>query len=162
MAVGVPWTDIWMAYGTWAGVAASCIATFLVIFSLTYTATALRAQKKSADVEAMLTIWERLDHHWGRLRLAKGADAQSFEFGQLISYYEVACSLFRYQAFSTTASIILGEHLRDVLQQMANDDSFKEMFAALKSHEDNYEQIRWFQVHGQQLITQQKRARARM
>jgi hypothetical protein len=92
----------------------------------------------------MLLIWERLDQHWCRYRKAKSAESRRFEFGQLISYYEIACSLFQKKALSTLAAKPLGEHLRDILPQMQNVPEFKKLFDELQSHDHTFENIRWF------------------
>ena len=39
---------------------------------------------------------------------------------------------------------MLEEHLRDTLPQMQDDPEFKKLFDELQSHDDTFENIRWF------------------
>jgi len=98
----------------------------------------------SADMQTVLTIWERLDHHWCRFLAAKEKDAKAFEFGQLSGYYELACGLFRDEILTTEASRTLREHLRDILPKMKAHPDFVARFDALRSEPDTFENINWF------------------
>jgi hypothetical protein len=104
---------------------------------------AIGAQNTSNDIASVLVIWERLDQHWVRFRSATD-EAKRFEFGQLISYYEMACSLFRDKVFTTRASRTLHEHLHEILPVMQADATFKALFENLRTDESTFENIVWF------------------
>jgi hypothetical protein len=138
------WADKLSAWSTLAGAVAAFLAAYFVVINIRQATISLKAQKTANDIQTMLLIWERLDQHWCRYRKAKSAESRRFEFGQLISYYEIACSLFQKKALSTLAAKPLGEHLRDILPQMQNVPEFKKLFDELQSHDHTFENIRWF------------------
>jgi hypothetical protein len=126
---------------------AAIAAAGFVAVSIRQATNSLVAQRVNSDLGSVLVIWERLDVHWCRFR-ESSSDGTKFEFGQLISYYELACGLFRHRIFSTKASETLREHLRDVLNQMNADDGFKRLFQDLATHPDTFAHIKWFVDHG--------------
>lgn len=132
------WADQLSAWSTFGGVV-------FVVISLYIAVSTLKSQKESNDIHIVLSIWERLDHHWARFKKTTDcSEQQSFEFGQLISYYEISCSLFRDGILTTKASRTLGEHLRDILPDLQKNDTFARLFTDIQSHDDNYSNIRWF------------------
>lgn len=140
----ITWVDQLQA---WTSLGSTLIALGVagfVVLQLKQAASALRAQNVSRDIASVLAIWERLDVHWVRFRTADREEKRRFEFGQLISYYEMACSLFRDEVFSTRASRTLHEHLSEILPNMQRDVSFKTLFEALVTDENTFENIRWF------------------
>ncbi len=137
------WADQLSALASAGSVLVAGAATWLIILQLRQASAALRAQNASSDIASVLIIWERLDRHWMRFRSAADCEKR-FEFGQLISYYELACSLFRDGVFSTRATRTLHEHLHEILPVMQNDPAFKALFDALRTDETTYENIRWF------------------
>jgi hypothetical protein len=145
------WAEQLSAFSSVVAAIIALLSAMLVIKSLQQTTKALRAQRASSDIQTMLAIWERLDQHWTRFRKAKRADEQ-FEFGQLTSYYEIACGLFRRRELSTTASESLGEHLRDILPLMQGHPPFSQLFDQLTSKDHTYANIRWFVENGEKLI----------
>lgn len=148
---GESWTNIL------SSIAGVCGA-FFGIIALFQTAKALRAQNLSSDVQTVLTIWQRIDEHWVRLRsVDDNTDAVRFEFGQLVSLYEVACGLFRQGALVTGASETLGEHLRDVLKMINTNEQYSALAEDLKTHPDNYANITWFMSDGYRKVAPEKR-----
>jgi len=138
------WTDqiqAWMSVGS---LLLALIAAYYVIVQLRYAASALRAQNTSNDIASVLIVWERLDQHWVRFRSARTEETKRFEFGQLISYYEMACSLFRDRVFTTRATRTLHEHLLEILPAMQADQNFKALFENLRTDERTFENIAWF------------------
>jgi hypothetical protein len=138
----------------YASAVSALIALFAAIFivkSARQATSSLVAQRISSDVETVLSLWERLDHHWCRFRISDG-DNKPFEFGQLIGYYELACSLFRTGTLSTDASRTLYEHLRDILPSMKANEDFSKLFDELRSNSDTYDNIRWFEQRGHSLL----------
>ena len=95
-------------------------------------------------MQTVLTLWDRLDHHWCRFLQAKDAQSQTFEFGQLSSYYEMACGLFRDGILTTKASRTLREHLNEILPRMQDNADFAARFDALRSNANTFENIIWF------------------
>jgi hypothetical protein len=138
------WADKLSAWSTLAGAVAAFLAAYFVVINIRKATDSIKAQRIASDIQTMLLIWERLDQHWCRYRKVRSADSKRFEFGQLISYYEIACSLFRGKALSTTAAKSLGEHLRDILPQMEDAPEFNKLFDELQSHDHTFENIRWF------------------
>jgi hypothetical protein len=106
--------------------------------------TALKSQNLSNDLQTVLTIWERLDHHWCRFLTARDDRSQAFEFGQLSGYYELACGLFRNGALTTEASRTLREHLAEILPRMQRNADFAERFESLRSEPSTFANIDWF------------------
>lgn len=149
------WAEIWSAYSQWAGAAFGAISAFLVLGSLVYTAKTFNAQKLSTDAQSMLAVWAKLDEHWVRFQAAND-NKHRFEFGQLISTYEIACALFRNDVFTTASAVILAEHLRDVLGLMKTNDHFKGLFESLKTQDHTYEHIFWFIEFGPKKIEKLK------
>lgn len=143
------WAEISSANGQWFGAIISLVSATFVILSLIYAARALKAQKLASDVQSMLAIWTKLDDHWAQFQKLKDDDNRSFEFGQLISYYEIACSFFKNDVFTTYAAVTLGEHLRDVIPMMQKNEYFKKLYDQLKTRDDTYENIVWFDMNGQ-------------
>lgn len=127
-----------------AALVVSFISAALVIFTIKQAAKALQSQLATSDVQTVLSIWERLDHHWVRFRAAEGDEERRFEFGQLVSYYEMSCSLFRSNTLSTSAAVSLEEHLDEILPAMRKHESFEALFEQLKSREETFENIHWF------------------
>ena len=123
---------------------AAFLAAYFVVINIRQAAKSLMAQRVSNDVQTMLLIWERLDQHWTRYRKSNSEEDKTFEGGQLLSYYEISCNLFRKKVFSTETTQIFGEHLRDTLSQMQDDPEFKKLFDELQSHDGTFESIRWF------------------
>jgi len=138
------WADAIQACMSVASLFVTAGAAYLVVQQLNYAGLALRAQKTSSDIASVLIVWERLDQHWVRFRSAKTDEAKRFEFGQLISYYEMACSLFRDKVFTTRATRTLHEHLHEILPVMRADATFKELFDDLRTDESTFENIVWF------------------
>lgn len=133
---GADWPD-----AVSAGV--TVISAPLALWALFQGKSALRAQNASTDIQTVLTLWERLDTHWQRFRAAE-AKEQQFEFGQLISYYEIACQLFRSGVLKTEAARTLEEHLDEILPRMQKHSQFCKLFEELKSDEETFADIRWF------------------
>lgn len=131
------WTDQVQA---WVAIA----ALLFVAFGILQASKSLKSQNKSTDIATVLAIWERLDTHWMRFLAARTKGKKKFEFGQLIGYYEMACSLFRDEVFTTEAARTLHEHLYEILPLMKADLTFKELFEELKSAETTFEHIEWF------------------
>ena len=146
------WAEVYSVYGQWAGVVVAVISAIFVVWGLFYAAGTLKAQKLSTDVQNMLTVWAKLDEHWVRFQAVTDEKTRAFEFGQLISYYEIACALFKNNVFTTSAAVTLGEHLRDVIPIMQTNDHFKNLYAALQTRNDTYENIKWFEVSGAEKI----------
>jgi hypothetical protein len=139
---------------TWADKVQACVAILsllasigsaaFVVLSLRQTAHAIRSQNTSSDVNSVLTLWERLDHHWVRFKAASDEKAIKFEFGQLIGYYEMSCAWFNKKAFSTSASEMLFNHLKDVLRVMKENEKFSSLFKSLVSDGETYKEINQF------------------
>ena len=115
-----------------------------VLVALYQTAKALKAQAAASDLQTVLNLWERFDALWIRFRAAQSDPQKEFEFGQLTSYYELACGLFRDDILSTDAARTLKEHLRDILPAMFAHPDFAQRFKRLSSRPDTYENIKWF------------------
>lgn len=137
------WTDKLEAWSTLAGALISLVSAILIILSIRQASVALRAQNRSSDTATVISVFERLDLHWIRYKEAKDESAKAFEFGQLTSYYELSCRLFRDRVFQTSAALTLYEHLHDVLTAMQLDADFKRRFDVLRSRPDTFENIRW-------------------
>jgi hypothetical protein len=95
-------------------------------------------------MQTVLTLWERLDHHWCRFLSAENEQARSFEFGQLSGYYELACGLFRDGILTTKAARTLREHLAEILPRMQANSDFAQRFNSLRSEPRTFENIEWF------------------
>lgn len=132
------WTDVTQAV---ASVISAGAAVFVFV-SIRQAARSISDQNEASDTATVLSIWEKLDEHWCRFRLAS-EDDKKFEFGQLISYYEMSCGLFRDGVFKAKAAITLYEHLFEILPDMRGNDSFKAMFDDLKSTPETFENIDW-------------------
>ncbi|HUE79762.1 MAG TPA: hypothetical protein VMN38_09035 [Sphingomicrobium sp.] len=128
----------------------------LAVLALFQTRKALQAQAVGNDLQTILSLWEKIDAHWNRFRLATTDPDRNFEFGQLAGYYELACGLFKDGILSTKATRTLEEHLDEILPRMLAHRDFKTRFDALKSSETTFENITWF--CGPRL--EEKRARA--
>ena len=137
MISGVSWADAVVAIAT------AISAPFLVV-GIWQSRTALLAQNISFDMQTVLNLWERLDHHWCRFLQAKGESEKQFEFGQLSGYYELACGLFRDDVLTTKAARTLREHLRDILPKMKAHPDFAARFESLRSDPQTFENIGWF------------------
>lgn len=137
------WTDKAQALAAIGSLFVAAISIVFVIASLRQASKALLSQNKSTDVASVIAIFQILDAHWCRFKSATGDSNQSFEFGQLISYYELSCRLFRDRVFQTKAATTLYEHLHDVLTLMQSNSEFKRRFEDLRTQEDNYENIFW-------------------
>jgi hypothetical protein len=138
------WIDQLQALTSFGSFLVAIVAAWFVVLQLRHAASALRAQNTSRDMASVLSIWERLDEHWVRFRSADTEEAKRFEFGQLVSYYEMACSMFRDRVFTTRASRTLHEHLHEILPAMQRDPTFMILFEALSTDESTFENIRWF------------------
>jgi hypothetical protein len=138
------WAEHIQAWASVGSLVVAIVAASFVVIQLRYAASALRAQNTSSDIGSVLLIWERLDQHWVRFREASSDAEKRFEFGQLISYYEMACSLFRDRVFTTRATRTLHEHLHEILPAMQRDQSFRALFDALRTDEHTFENITWF------------------
>lgn len=130
----VSWSDQAQAYS-------AIISVPFLVAGVFYASWTFLAQKRATDVSNVLAVFERLDHHWCRYR--SHIDDKGFEFGQLISYYELSCALFRHDAFNTKLSDVLRYHLYDVLVSMNSHVEFKQSFDELRSEPDTYENIQW-------------------
>lgn len=119
-------------------------AAFFLVLQLKQASLILKAQNTSQDMASVLTIWARLDEHWVRYRAVQTEDGRKFEFGQLVSYYELACSLFRDKVFTTRASRTLHEHLHEILPNMRGDINFKKLMDDLRTDDTTFENIAWF------------------
>jgi len=95
-------------------------------------------------MQTVLSLWERLDHHWCRFLSAKTDVEKQFEFGQLSGYYELACGLFRDEVLTTKAARTLREHLRDILPKMEAHPDLAPRLKALQDEPHIFENIRWF------------------
>jgi len=106
--------------------------------------TSLQNQIISSDLQTVLAIWERLDHHWCRFLAASNEDCRAFEFGQLSGYYELACGLFKDGVLTTKAARTLEEHLAEILPRMHVNADFASRFDALRGEPNTFENIEWF------------------
>ena len=95
-------------------------------------------------MQTVLSLWERLDHHWCRFLAAKDDPARAFEFGQLSGYYELACGLFKDDVLTTKAARTLREHLEEILPRMQANADFSERFKELRGQPKTFENIEWF------------------
>lgn len=138
------WADRLQAWTSLGSLIVAGAATWFIVLQLQQAASALRAQNSSSDIASVLAIWERLDQHWVRFRNATNEGERRFEFGQLIAYYEMACSLFRDGVFTTRATRTLHEHLHEILPVMQQDPTFGGLFNALRTDNTTFENIRWF------------------
>lgn len=105
---------------------------------------AISSQGVASDMQTVLSIWERLDHHWCRFLVAKTEADRTFEFGQLTGYYELACGLFKDRVLTTKASRTLREHLEEILPRMQANDDFASRFDDLRSQPNTFANIEWF------------------
>lgn len=140
MLFGVPWPDALIAIVTLLSAPA-------VALGVWQARSALRSQNLSSDMQTVLTLWERLDHHWCRFLEASNDRDKAFEFGQLSGYYELACGLFRDQVLTTNATRTLREHLAEILPKMQSNAEFASRFDALRSEPSTFENIAWFCEH---------------
>ncbi|MES2147134.1 MAG: hypothetical protein V4491_04705 [Pseudomonadota bacterium] len=140
MLFGVPWPDALIAIVTFLSAPA-------VALGVWQARSALRSQNLSGDMQTVLTLWERLDHHWCRFLEASNDRGKAFEFGQLSGYYELACGLFRDQVLTTSATRTLREHLAEILPKMQANAEFASRFDALRSEPSTFENIAWFCEH---------------
>lgn len=114
------------------------------VIALFLTWKSLRQQTIGSDMQTVLTIWDKLGELWVRFRAAKEEVEKEFGFGQLTSYYELACGLFRDRVLTTDAARTLREHLRDILPVMLDHPAFAARFKKLATSPDTFENIRWF------------------
>jgi hypothetical protein len=139
--LGIAWNDA-------VTLAITVVGVPLAILALFQTRKAMRAQAIGGDLQTVMALLEKLDDHWRRFREApSGSNDETFEFGQLTTYYEFACDLFKDNILSTKATRTLEEHLRDVLPAILKDPGFSARFNALKSDPTTFENIRWFIEH---------------
>jgi hypothetical protein len=139
------WADKLEAYSALAAVLVAIVSAVLVVLSLRQAASALRSQTVSSDTQTVLTIWERLDSHWQRfVQAGDDSEKRKFEFGQLASYYEMACALFRDDVLTTNAARSLEEHLEEILPAMRKHPEFNALFTELTSQDSTFSNIRWF------------------
>jgi hypothetical protein len=136
-ANGIQWPEVITAV-------VAVVSAPLAIFALFQTRSTLKEQTVSNDLQTILAIWERLDAHWVRFRTASTDAQKTFEFGQLTSYYELACGLFRDDMLATDAARTLKEHLRDILPAMLKHPEFAARFKALATKKDTFANIKWF------------------
>jgi hypothetical protein len=136
------WVEVSQGASAPLSVLVSGLAAYFVFKQLRSATVALQSQDESSDTACVLEIWARLDAHWVRFRQADPENAQ-FEFGQLISYYEMACKLFKDKVFKTRAAVILFNHLQDILPEMRRNANFGHYFDDLKSQPDTFESIDW-------------------
>ena len=143
MSPAPTWTDIAQGVSAPISLAVAILSIIYVYRSIQQAAKALESQNRSTDVTSVISIFQILDEHWCRFRSADSDKDQDFEFGQLISYYELSCRLFKDRIFQTSAANTLYEHLHDVLTLMRQNSDFKKRFDNLRSQDDNYENIFW-------------------
>ncbi len=143
--LGVHWNDV-----ITTGLAVLSAPAALV--ALFQTRTALRKQAISSDLQTALTVWDKLDGLWVRFLRASKKN-EEFEFGQLVSYYELACGLYRDDILSTDAARTLKEHLRDLLPLMLNDPDYGKRFKDLSTAPDTFANIRWFVANHARSVT---------
>jgi hypothetical protein len=151
------WADEVQAYAAAASVVLSTVSVVFVVASLRQASSTLFAQNRSTDVASVITLFDKLDQHWRKFKNAKESSDLDFEFGQLISYYELSSRLFRDKVFQTKAALTLYEHLHDVLTAMRSDDNFKRRFDDLHTHPDNYENIIWLCKQPRRRVQAKKR-----
>jgi hypothetical protein len=147
MAGPPSWADQISAWSSLASAVVAFGGVVLVVLSIRQASAALRHQTVSSDLQSVLAIWERLDHHWCRFRATSpGSNNQQFEFGQLTSYYEMTCSLFKDNVLTTVSARTLEDHLTDILPQMYENPEFVRLFGALRSTDQTFSSIRWFHL----------------
>lgn len=138
------WAEQLEAWVSFISLLVAVSAAYFLVLQLRQAASILQAQNTSQDIASVLAIWARLDEHWVRYRAAKDDANRTFEFGQLISYYELSCSLFRDKVFTTRATRTLHEHLHEILPNMQDDTYFKGIMDSLRTDDSTFENIRWF------------------
>lgn len=138
------WTDQVQAWAALGALIVAIVSAWFVVVSLRQAARAIRSQSQSSDMAAVLVLWDKLDQHWVRFKAVSSDQERAFEFGQLISYYEMACTLFNDRVFSTVASRTLREHLNEILPVMRANPSFILLFDELQTRSQTFENIRAF------------------
>jgi hypothetical protein len=115
-----------------------------IVVGVWQSKSALESQSVASDMQTVLSLWERLDHHWCRFLASETEAARSFEFGQLAGYYELACGLFRDRVLTTKATRTLREHLEEILPRMKDNKDFAARFESLRSQPSTFANIEWF------------------
>jgi len=133
LILGVPWSD-----------ALTGLSAPFIIIALVQTQRALNGQRIADELQTVLALWERFDEHWGRFLKAQNDTDKKFEFGQLATYYEIACGLFCNRILTSRAADTLDEHLSEILPRMQKNEGFAARFDALRSTPDTFANIKCY------------------
>lgn len=123
---------------------ASCGVAGVIIAGITATIALKRFghHRTVSDVGLALTVFERINFYWDRLD--NGTGNSSYNYGQILAHFEVACALFNKNVLTEQAESILGDHIVEVFTALKTSANGKAILSLCKSSDETYDELEKF------------------
>ena len=107
-----------MTPSDWANTVTAAAAT-IALFSGLYT---FGRQKTTADVQAVLGIFESINAYWDKRQETDDLGKRYYYLGQILSYYENCCFLINRNIVTHDASFCISDHIYEVWCSLTSTD----------------------------------------
>lgn len=114
------------------------IAAYVALFGL----HTFEHQRQVNEINLGLQIFSEINRYWDRV--VEGSDNPTYEYGQILTYFEVAAAMFNRGTLSNAAGEILKDHIIEVFSQLSASHSGKALLDQCRSANSTFEQLEKF------------------
>ncbi|MCW2393156.1 hypothetical protein [Sphingobium sp. B11D3A] len=101
-----------------------------------------RHQRTSYDVSMALEIFSEINRYWDRI--SENNSEYQYNIGQILSYFEIACSLFNKNILTKDAKDVLGDHIIEVFTGLQTSEHGKNFINSCRSSRTTFSELRKF------------------
>lgn len=125
----------------WISAVATLCATGIAGAAAWFGLRTFAHQRTVNDVQMAVGIFNQINHYWDRLIDSKNYD---YNMGQILSYFEIACSLFNRNILTDSANLVLGDHIVEVFTQIIADEKGRKFIDRCLSSPNTFSELKCF------------------
>jgi hypothetical protein len=101
----------------WISAISSLVAALTALIAIIIGVNTLAHQKVTADIQLAHGLFSEINRYWDRI--SDTNTNREYNMGQILVQFEIGAGLFNREVLSESASLILGDHIVEVLTQLA-------------------------------------------
>lgn len=127
---------------SWISAIAAALGVFIAGIAAYVGLRTYADQRTSYDVTLALSIFAEINRYWDRI--SAGAGTAQYNYGQILTHFEIAAALFNDGVLTDQASKILCDHIVEVFSTMEASDSGRAIITHCNSSSETFKELRAF------------------
>lgn len=121
-----------------AAIATAGAAVYAAVFGI----RTFRYQKSVNDVDLSFRIFSEINRYWDRV--IDGSETKDYDYGQILSYFEIAATLLNNGILSKDAEKILTDHIIEVFSDLKSSEAGKALLERCRSSNSTFADLQNF------------------